>query len=250
MDRAISRQLLSSLKKQGIKFLLSTQVMTAVIQPEEVILTISDDKKLENLSADTILVAVGRRPYTYGMDLNKAGVQVNKRGFIQVDKAFRTSQNNIFAIGDVIEGTMLAHRASEEGIAVVEMLARNKIMPIHYMTIPNVIYTSPEAASVGMTEEEAKESNLAIVVGTAQFKANPRALCAGETDGFVKIIGELKTGRVIGLHLLGAHVSELIGEGMVAIAKQATLQDLAYAPYAHPTLSESIKEAAFSALKG
>ena len=248
MDRSISQRLLSILKKQGITFLLSTQVITAVAQPKEVFLTVANDEKLQNLSADVVLVAVGRRPYTQGLDLNKVGIQVDKKGFVSVNKAFQTSHENIFAIGDCIEGSMLAHKASEEGIAVVEMLAKQRISPVSDMTIPNVIYTYPEAASVGMTEDEAKQANLDIMVGESQFKANPRARCAGETEGFVKVIGEKHSGRLIGLHILGSHASELIGEGMIAISKQSLVRDLAYAPHAHPSLSEAIKEAALSAL--
>lgn len=245
MDQSISENLLLSLKKQGIQFMLSTQVITSVVQPNEVIFTVANEQKLENLSADVALVAVGRRPFTDGLDLDQIGVLRDKKGFITVDKAFRTSINHIFAYGDVVQGAMLAHRASEEGVAIVEMIAGKKVTLINSVTIPNVIYTSPEAASVGLTEEEAKQAQLSINIGKSQFKANPRAKCNGETEGFVKIISEARTNRLIGLHILGAHASELIAQGMIAINKKATLQDLAYAPYAHPTLSETIKEAAF-----
>ena len=247
MDESIRQGLLQVLKKQGIRFLLSTEVISAVVQPNEVILTINQKDHLENLSAEIVLVAIGRRPYSQGLDLEKIGVQVNPKGFIPVDDNFCTNHPHIYAIGDLIEGPMLAHRASEEGVVVVETLA-GQAASINYMTIPNVIYTDPEAAAIGLTESEARLSGLDIKIGTSSFKVNPRARCMGDPEGFVKIIAESQTGRVIGLHILGAHASDLIEEGMIAIRKEATLHDLAYAPHAHPTLSETIKEAALNAL--
>jgi dihydrolipoamide dehydrogenase len=247
MDMAVSRTLLQLLKKQGIKFSLSTRFITSVVLPDEIVLTIQQGEQLSNLSAHTVLVAVGRRPYTEGLGLDKIGILVSPRGFIPVDGAFRTVHPHIFAIGDVIEGVMLAHRASEEGIAVVELIAGKK-PTINYLALPNVIYTSPEAAAVGMTEEEAREAGLSLLIGTSSFRINPRARCSLEMDGFVKIIGESLSGRVIGIHIVGAHASELIEEGMIAIEKKATLHDIGYAAHAHPTLSEAIKEAALAAL--
>lgn len=246
LDSSLSKGLHDSLKKQGIEFLLSSQMSTCVVQPNEVILTILQENRLDNLSVDVVLIAVGRRPFTKNLNLDKAGVETDKRGFVKIDSHFKTSQNNIYAIGDVIEGPMLAHKASQEGIVVVERLAGLK-SSINYMAIPNVVYTSPEAASVGLTEEEAKASNLEILVGKSFFKANARARCTNETAGFVKIIGEKHSERLIGLHILGEHASELIAEGMIAIEKRATLKDIADVPHAHPTLSETIKEAALAA---
>lgn len=248
MDASIHQALLQSLKKQGIQFMLSSQVVTAVQQPNEVILTINQADQLSNLSADVVLVAVGRRPFTHNLGLDHIGIQVTKKGFIPVNESFQTIHPHIFAIGDVVEGTMLAHRASEEGIAVVDFI-KSQPHSIDYMAIPNVIYTYPEAAAVGLTEQEAKEAQLDLTIGKSYFKGNPRARCSGETDGFVKVIGEAKSGRLIGLHILGPHASELIAEGMMAMQKKASLADLADAAQAHPTLSEAIKEAALSALK-
>lgn len=247
MDDAISRLLLQVLKKQGLEFLLSTTFVDAKVGRNEVVLNCKQGDKAVSLNGDVVLVAVGRRPYTQGLNLEGIGITVTPRGFVNVDGKFRTTQPNIYAIGDVIEGTMLAHLASDEGVAAVEIIAGQNPR-INYMAIPNVIYTSPEVAAVGFSEKEAKDAGLAIKVGASWFKANPRARCMGQTDGLVKIIGEARTGRVIGLHILGAEASELIAEGVLAIEKKATLHDVAYASHAHPTLSESIKEAAQNAL--
>lgn len=249
MDAKISAALLQSLKNLGIKFYLNATLITSVIQPNEVIVTVNHDDKLSNFSAEKMLVAVGRRPYTERLGLEKAGVEDDKKGYIPVNHSFQTSQKHIFAIGDVIEGTMLAHRASEEGVAVVELIANKNPKKLNYMSIPNVIYTHPEVAAVGLTEEEARQAGINVQVGISYFKANGRARCSGEMEGFVKIIGDAKTGRLLGMHIIGSHASELIAEGMMAIQKEATLSDIAYAPNAHPTLSEVIKEAALSGLK-
>jgi dihydrolipoamide dehydrogenase len=248
LDATMSKQLLQVLKKQGIEFQLSTQIMTAVVQPNEVILTTAQNDVLKNSSADVVLVAVGRRPFTQNLKLEKAGITTNKRGFIPVDESFRTSQSHIYAIGDVIEGIMLAHRASAEGVAVVESL-KGDASPIDYLAIPNVVYTHPEVASVGLSEEEAKQAGLNLIIGTSFFRGNSRARCAGETEGLVKIIGDEKSRRLLGMHILGAHASEMIAEGMLAMQKKVTIEELAKAAQAHPTLSEAIKEAALDALK-
>ena len=176
-----------------------------------------------------------------------AGVKTNDKGLIPVDSVFRTSQSHIFAIGDVIDGPMLAHKASEEGIAVAELIAGEN-PHVNYAAIPNVIYTHPEVAAVGLTEEEAKDLGLSLIKGSYPFRGNPRARCAGDTDGIVKIIGDKATGRIIGLHIIGPNASEMIGEGVVAIEKQMTMAELASSSHAHPTLSEAIKEAAMNAL--
>ncbi len=247
MDAALSKQLLQSLKKQGIEFWLSSRVVTAVVQPEEVIVTIDQQGTLQNKSVQTVLVAVGRKPHTAGLHLERIGVQTTKQGFIPVDEMFRTAQPHIFAIGDVIEGVMLAHRASAEGIAVVEAL-KGQTTAVNYLSIPNVIYTYPEVASVGLSEQEALQASLSIQTGISYFRGNSRARCSGETEGFVKIIRDQASGRMLGMHIVGPHASELIAEGMLAIQKQATVEDLANAAQAHPTLSEAIKEAALDAL--
>lgn len=248
LDQSISQSFLQILKKQGIKFSLSTQVVTAVKQPNEVILTLNHGEHVSNLSVDVVLVAIGRRPCGGDLNLDRIGVQVNSKGFIAVDSSFRVQPHpHIFAIGDMIEGAMLAHRASEEGAAVADFIS-GKTSTVNYMAIPNIIYTHPEVASVGLTEKEALESGIEVKKGTFAFKGNPRARCNGETEGFVKILGDAKSGQLIGLHIIGAHASELIAEGMMAIAKKATLDDIAHAPNGHPTMSEAIKEAAAIAL--
>jgi len=248
MDQTISTSLFHALKKQGLEFYLSSEVVTSVVQPEEVILTVRTQETLQQLSGEALLVSIGRRPCTKGLMLEKASVQTDKRGFIPVDGQFRTSQSHIFAIGDVIEGTMLAHRASAEGVAVAELL-KGGSPRIDYLAIPNVIYTDPEAASVGLTEQEAKEAGLDLMTGKSFFRGNPRARCSGEIEGVVKIIGDKRSGRLIGMHITGPHASELIAEGMAFLQMKAQVEDLADAPNAHPTLSETIKESALDALK-
>lgn len=247
MDSVISQALLKSLKKQGISFSLSSQVVSGKITQNGGELCIKKDHEEAILSADKILVAVGRRPFSEGLGLAQIGVQMTPKGFVVVDKSFCTSVANLFAIGDLIEGPMLAHRASEEGVAVVESIA-GRSPHLNYMAIPNVIYTNPEAAAVGLTEQEAADVKMQIFVGTSYFKANPRARCMGALEGFVKIIGEKTSGRLIGMHIIGPHASEIIAEGVIAIEKKATVKDIAYASHAHPTLSEAIKEAAIDAL--
>lgn len=242
MDPAISKALLQSLQKQGIAFHLGVKVTSAKVTPKQVTLTFEREGKTEEQSADAVLVAVGRRPYTQGLGLKEIGIQVDKRGFIEVDASFRTAIPSIYAIGDVIEGAMLAHRASEEGVAVAELLAGQQPR-VNYMAIPNVIYTHPEAAAVGLTEPEAREAGLDVHCGIFPMRANARARTAGESEGFVKVIGERANGRLLGLHILSPHASEMIGEGAVALENKMSVEQLAKISHAHPTLSESIKEA-------
>lgn len=247
MDAAISKQLLQILKKQGLSFQLGAQVISANQNGSTVNVKYKVGDQESEIAADVVLVGVGRRPYTQGLDLDKIGVKTSSKGVVEVNSRFQTSVPHIYAIGDIIDGPMLAHKASEEGVAAAEIIAG--LHPhINYMAIPNVIYTHPEAVGIGFTEKEAKEKGLEIKVGTSYFKANGRARCLGYTEGFVKIIGEAKSGRVIGLHLIGPHVSEMAGEGVIAIDKRATLEDIANASHAHPTLTESVKEAALMAL--
>lgn len=247
MDLTMSKQLLQTLKKQGIQFMLSTQVEGIEKSQEGIVLKLTQEDKQESLNADKVLVAIGRRPYTKDLGLENAAVQVDKRGFILVDGAFRTSQPHIYAIGDVCEQIMLAHLASQEGMVVAEWIAGLE-STIDYMAIPNVIYTSPEVAAVGMTEQDAFAAGLTVLIGTVYFKGNPRARCTGEAEGMLKILGEKNTGRMIGMHIIGSHASELISEGVIAIQHKLTLQQIADTIFAHPTLSELVKEAALVAL--
>jgi len=245
MDGEVSKELLKLFKKQNLSFLLSTKVEEAKVGKKEIALTLSTD---DTLKADVVLVAVGRRPYTKELGLEKIGLKATEHGFIPVDHAFRTKIPHIYAVGDVIEGVMLAHKASEEGVVAVETLAGLRAK-IDYLTVPNVIYTHPEVAAVGLTEEEASEAGLDLMVGRFALKGNGRARCSMETDGFVKVIGEKENGHLVGMHIISAGASELIAEGMTAIQQRAKIEDLANAPQAHPTLSESIKEACLNALE-
>lgn len=247
MEPALSRALQQALKKQGIEFYLPAKVISGTKKGSEIVLTIETENEKKELQADVVLVAVGRRPYSSGLDLDKAGLKINPRGQIEVNGAFRTSQPHIYAIGDLIDGPMLAHKASEEGYAVAEIIA-GQSPHINYMAIPNVIYTHPEAAAVGLTESEAKQAGIDPFVGQSFFRGNPRARCHGDLEGFVKVIGDKNTGRLIGLHILGPHASEMIGEGVAAIESKMTVRDLAYSSHAHPTLSEAIKEACLVAI--
>lgn len=247
LDHQLSNKLLQELKKQGIQFKLSTQVISSIVQPNEVILTINEENELKNLSAEVALVAIGRRPYTKELQLEKIGIHLDAKGFVAVDENLRTKYSHIYAIGDVVSGMMLAHRASAEGVAVIEFIKGIK-SNVNYLAIPNVVYTYPEVASVGLSEQECRELGLEILIGTSAFKGNARARCTNETEGFVKIIGEKKSGRMVGMHILGAHASELISDGMMAIETGLKIEEIANLPYAHPTLGESIKEAALDAL--
>lgn len=246
MDDAVSKALLQILKKQGLTFHLSSKVVKAEKKNGSYLVTVETGKETLQLPADVVLVAVGRRPYTTGLGLSEIGVKLEK-GFVAVDKNFHTNISNIYAIGDLIDGPMLAHRASEEGVAVAEIIA-GRSPHVDYMSIPNVIYTHPEVAAIGFTEKEARDTQLNIKVGMCSFRGNPRARCAGDTDGFVKVIGAGPFNTLIGMHIVGSHASEMIGEGMIAIGKRLTLDDIATAPHAHPTLSEAIKEACGQAL--
>ena len=238
IDETLGRALMQSLKKQGMTFYLSAKV--TAIKNKKVEIQAGNESLL--LPADVVLVAVGRKPYTKDLGLE---IEKNAQGFVQVNNNFQTSQPHIYAIGDIIDGPMLAHKASEEGIAVAELIA-GMSTHVYYMTIPSVVYTFPEIASVGLTEREAKDKQLSVKVGTAYFKGNARARCSGYKDGLVKVIGESKADRLIGLHIFGPHASEMIGEGVIALQKKLTITELAHASHAHPTLAEAIKDAAIS----
>lgn len=243
MDSSISKQLQVLLQKQGMRIHLDAKVAGATITGEGVTIDVVKNNAKEQFKGDVVLVGVGRRPYTKGLDLDKAGIAVSPKGFIPVSNDMRTVVPHIMAIGDVVEGPMLAHRATLEGIAVVENLAGRSVK-LNMITIPNVVYTYPEAASVGLTEEEAKSAGIPVVVGTSYFKNNGRARCTGDTDGFVKILSDKRNGRIIGMHILGSEASEMIAEGVIALEKKCTVADIAFAYHAHPTLSEVVMEAA------
>lgn len=246
MDDAISKGLLKSLQNQGLQFLLSSKVEKADIQSQQISLTIRTPEGSQQLEGDVVLVAVGRKAYTKALGLDALGISTQRNGTLEVDGCFRLPQfSNIFAIGDLISGPMLAHKASEEGIAVAETIAGHRPQ-VNYIAIPNVIYTWPEAASVGLTEKEAVDFKREVKVGSFPFRGNSRARCLGDTDGFVKIVSDKNSGHLLGMHILGPHAGELIHEGMMALQKRAKVSDIAEAPHAHPTLAEAIKEAALA----
>ncbi len=240
-DTALSKELEKVLRGQGMTFHLSTKVTGADIHSNEIILR----TEKETYSADVVLVAIGRKPYTAGLGLDTLGLSLTPPGMIPINNRFQTSIPSIYAIGDVVSGPMLAHKASEEGVAVAEIIAAQN-PTIHYIAIPNVVYTYPEVASVGLTEEEAKKLGLSVKTGQFPLKANSRAQCTGEEAGFVKMVADSATDKLVGVHIIGAHASELIAEAGVALQNGLTVLQLAHTPHAHPTLSEALKEAALA----
>lgn len=239
-DGAVSKALQKMLTAQGMTFHLSHKVTAATVS-NTVEITANDTQ----FTGDAVLVCVGRKPYSDNLGLETVGIQKDPKGFVQIDASFRTAQPNIFAIGDLVNGPMLAHKASEEGVAVAELIAGHH-PSIDYATIPNVAYTNPEVASVGFTEEELKAKSIAYKVGQFPFKANSRARCTGQEEGFVKILAQEGSKKILGVHILGAHASELIAEAVIAMRMRATADQLADTCHAHPTLSEALKEAALA----
>lgn len=249
MDGEVAKQFQRILEKQGVEFKLGMKVTAADSRGKGVVLTVEPAKggTAEKLEADVVLVAIGRRPYTEGLGLDKAGVKLDERGRVAVDGHFQTNVKGIYAIGDVIVGPMLAHKAEEEGVVAVEMMAGQK-PHVNYDAIPGVVYTWPEVAMVGKTEEEAKAAGVEYKVGKFPFMANSRGRANGQTDGFVKIISEAKSDRVLGVHIIGPHAGTLIAEAALAIEYGASSEDIARTCHAHPTLNEAVKEAALAVL--
>ena len=245
LDKEISNEFMKILKKQNIKFELNTKVEKITKNDKGVIIETTNKDSKNNIEADVVLISVGRKPYTDKLNLEKIGVNLDKKGKIKVNKNFETSIKNIYAIGDVIDGPMLAHKAEEEGIAVAELIA-GQSGHVNYDVIPGVIYTSPEVAYVGKNEEELKEKKINFKVGKFPFMANSRAKAINEPEGFVKILAESKTDRVLGVHIIGPHAGEMIAEMSVAMEFGASSEDIARTCHAHPTFSEAIKEAALS----
>ena len=241
MDAEVVRQTTRILQKQGFDIRTGTKVTGAERKGDRVEVTVEG---AEPLQADYLLVAVGRRAYTDGMGFEEAGIRL-ERGVIQVDERYHTGVGEIYAIGDAIGGRMLAHKAEEEGIAAVEIMA-GKPGHVNYAAVANVVYIWPEVASVGMTEAEAKESGAEFKVGKFPWMANGRARAMDETDGFVKVIADAKTDRVLGLHILGPRASDLIAEAALAMEFEASAEDIARSVHAHPTLPEAMKEAALA----
>ena len=247
MDKEISNEFKKILTKQGIKFKLESKVNSIKKNSKGVAINYTNIKSSsdETFLVDKVLVSVGRKPYTEGLNLSKVGVKKDKKGRIEVNDKLQTSIKNIYAIGDVIKGPMLAHKAEDEGIAVAEILA-GQAGHVNYDVIPGVIYTSPEVATVGKTEEQLKDSNKSYKVGKFPFLANSRAKVNNETEGFVKILADSNTDKVLGVHIIGPHCGDMIAEMALAMEFGASAEDIARTCHAHPTHTEAIKEAALA----
>ncbi len=247
MDREISNEFKKILTKQGIQFKLNNKVTAVTNLNNKVIVDYTNNttEAKERVECDKVLVSVGRKPYTEGLNLSKIGIKKDNKGRIEVNEKLQTSIKNIYAIGDVIKGPMLAHKAEEEGIAVAEIIA-GQAGHVNYDVIPGVIYTSPEVATVGKTEEELKLKKVEYKIGKFPFLANSRAKVNNETDGFVKILADSQTDRVLGVHIIGPHCGDMIAEMALAMEFGASAEDIARTCHAHPTHTEAIKEAALA----
>ena len=246
MDKEISNEFMKILKKQGIKFNMQNKVESIKNNKSgAVVSTVDKDGNKNNFECDVVLISVGRKPNTKDLNLETIGITLDEKKRIKTDKIFKTNIENIYAIGDVISGPMLAHKAEDEGIAVAENIA-GQSGHVNYDTIPGVIYTTPEGASIGMTEEQLKEKNIKYKIGKFSFMANSRAKAIDDAEGFVKILADEKTDKVLGAHLIGPHAGELIAEIGVAMEFGASSEDIARTCHAHPTFSEAVKEAALS----
>jgi dihydrolipoamide dehydrogenase len=249
MDNEISRQFQRILEKQGIAFKLAMKVTGVKASNKDVVVTAEPvaGGKAEEFKADYALVAIGRRPYTQGLGLKEVGVALDERGRVKVDGHFATNVPGIFAIGDAAPGPMLAHKAEEEGIACVEIMA-GQAGHVNYNLVPSVVYTMPEVACVGKTEEQLKAEGAAYKVGKFPFMANSRARTMGQTDGFVKILADAKTDEVYGVHIIGPQAGTMISEVTIAMEHRSSSEDIARTCHSHPDLNEAIKEAALAVL--
>src|SRR5207244_6485036 len=243
MDRGMATQLQRALERQGLAFRLETEARSAARAERGVRVTLASKGGTADVEVDVVLVAVGRRPYSDGLGVRELGLAVDERGRLAVNERFETSVPGVFAIGDVIAGPMLAHKASGAGVIAVECMA-GQPAHVNYDAIPNIVYTWPELASVGLSEEAAAARGPAGAVGTFPFVANGRARCMNETDGGVKVLADARTDRIVGLHILGPRASDLIAEAALAMEFDASAEDVARSVHAHPTLPEAIKEAA------
>ncbi|AWK04873.1 dihydrolipoyl dehydrogenase [Flavobacterium crocinum] len=247
MDGALSKELTKVLKKQGMKFYVSHKVKSVERNGDAVVVQAENAKgETITLEGDYSLVSVGRRPYTDGLNADKAGVKISDRGQVEVNDHLQTNVPNIYAIGDVVRGAMLAHKAEEEGVMVAEILAGQK-PHIDYNLIPGVVYTWPEVAAVGQTEEQLKAAGVAYKSGSFPFKALGRARASADLDGFVKILADEKTDEVLGVHMIGARTADLIAEAVTAMEFKASAEDISRMSHAHPTFAEAVKEAALAA---
>jgi dihydrolipoamide dehydrogenase len=247
MDRTMSKELEKSLKKLGFEFFLSHKVSGVTSKGKEVFVKAENSKGEQvEWKGDYCLVSVGRKPYTDNLGLDKAGLAVDEKGRIPVDDHLQTKTKNIYAIGDVIQGAMLAHKAEEEGVFVAEILAGQK-PHINYLLIPGVVYTWPEVASVGYTEEQLKTSNRKYKTGSFPFKASGRARASMDLDGLVKVLADAETDEILGVHIIGPRAADMIAEAVVAMEFRASAEDISRMSHAHPTYTEAIKEACLDA---
>ncbi len=246
-DLEVSKEMKKLMTKQGMELKLSTKVTGAQTSKDKVTLTLepANGGAVEKLEVENVLLSIGRRPYTQGLGLEKAGVKVDNRGRVEIDDHFQTNVAGIYAIGDVVRGAMLAHKAEDEGVVVAEIIA-GQSGHINYDAIPSVVYTFPEVASVGKTEEQLKEAGVAYKSGKFPFMANGRARAMAAIDGFVKILADAKTDRVLGCHIVGPEAGTLIAEVALAMEFGASAEDIARTCHAHPTLNEAVKEAALA----
>ena len=247
MDAAQSKELTKALKKQGVKFYISHKVSQVVRKGDEIEITASNKKNEEvTFNGDYCLVSVGRKPFTDGLNIDNAGITINDQGQIDVNDHLQTNIPHIYAIGDVVRGAMLAHKAEEEGVFVAETIAGQR-PHIDYNLIPGVVYTWPEVASVGKTEEQLKKEGVNYKSGQFPMRALGRSRASGDIDGFVKILSDAQTDEVLGVHMVGARVADLIAEAVTAMEFRASAEDIARMSHAHPTYAEAVKEAAMDA---
>ena len=247
MDKELGKSLQKSLKKIGFSFNFSTKVTGAKVSKSGVVVSAEDKKgKSVSIDCDYVLVSIGRRAYTEGLGLENIGLQTNERGQIEIDDHFKTSVDNVYAIGDVVRGPMLAHKASEEGVACVEYIAGQK-PHLNYLTVPGVVYTWPEVAAVGKTEEELKAAGTAYKKGSFPFKASGRARASEESEGFIKVLADKETDEVLGIHMIGPRCADIISEALVAMEYRASAEDIGMLMHPHPTFTEALKEAALAA---
>lgn len=244
-DAAIAKEAQKLLKKQGLDIRLNARVTGSEVKGNEVVVKYEDGEGAQEITFDKLIVCVGRRPYTKGVVADGLGIELDQRGFIHVDDQCRTSVPGVYAIGDCVRGPMLAHKASEEGVMVADIIAGHKAQ-MNYDTIPSVIYTFPEVAWVGLSEQEAKTRGIKVKTGSFPFAANGRAMANNATEGMAKIIADEETDRVLGLHILGMGAGEMIAQGVIAMEFGSSAEDLALTCFAHPTMSEAVHEAALA----
>jgi dihydrolipoamide dehydrogenase len=247
MDEELVKEATRVLSRQGLELRTGTKVTGGRREGDRVLVDVTKGDASETLDGDYVLVAVGRRPSLNGIDAAALGLEVGRRGEVLVDDQMRTNLPNVFAIGDCVPGPMLAHKAEEEGVVAAEVIAGQQSR-MHYRSIPGIVYTWPEIAAVGMTEREAREAGREIRLGRFPFTANGRARTAGETAGFVKFVADARTDELLGCHMIGPTVSELVAEVVLAFEYGASSDDIGVTVHAHPTLAEAVKEAALGAL--